>query len=184
MYPVLDKGYVKILASSLPNANFDNLLLRVNRNIVTTKMLDMPYLTLEIKCPLFVQLFLAENNICHHTCKIENEVEAYVPTISDVGSPDLATGESVQAHMQHTSESLIITIKTYQMDKCDKFIAQVNSPIAVYNTIVAWGSLRTWLDLISQKSLPKPIESYRKAIQDALAAEWPNWKHYTKQMRR
>jgi hypothetical protein len=58
------------------------------------------------------------------------------------------------------------------MDGCDLFIAQVNYPLSVYNTIIVSGSLSQWLDYINREGLPTPIEQYRRAIEAAILAEW------------
>jgi thymidylate synthase ThyX len=184
MIPILDKGWIKLLASSLPGENFDQLLIRINRNKVNDRLLELPNLTLEIRCPLFVQMYLAEHGIKFYTTKTETKLEAYIPTVADIGSPDLATSESVATHITQTTEALILNNQMYQDDKCDRFIAQVNSPVSVYNTIIGWANLRQWIDLISQRSLPKPIEEYRSAISSVLTSEWPNLPIYLKQIKK
>jgi len=34
------------------------------------------------------------------------------------------------------------------------------------------GSLMSWMKYVEQKNLPRPIEAYRKAIEDCLHGEW------------
>jgi hypothetical protein len=184
MIPVLDKGKVTILSSSLKGSEFDQLLVRISRNRVNDRILSIPNLTLEIRCPLFVQLFLNEQGVQTYNTKTETNIETYIPTIPEIGTSDLKTNEGVAAHMTQVAEALLLNIDMYQKDGCDRFIAQVNTPVSVYNTVVAWGTLKQWIDLILLKSLPAPIEAYREAIYAALLVEWPNLPNYLKQIKK
>jgi len=184
MIPVLDKGWIKVQSTSLPGTDFDNLIIRINHGVMNPKLLKLPQLVLEIRCPLFVQLFLAEQHIQIISCKTETKLEAYVPTVAEIGSPDRQANETIQASIEQVSEALLLNPEMYKMDQCDKFIAQVNSPVSVYNTIVAWASLAEWMEVVAQKSLPRPVEAYRKSIHDVVVAEWPNLNNYNRQTKR
>lgn len=183
MTPVLDKGWIKRTSASLPGAEFDQFLLRINKNVVTNKSLEIPHLVLEVRCPLFVQLWLSEHfRVMPY--KTSDKTEAYIPTVPEINSPNLETDVQIQASIEQTTEALLLNPQMYQMDNCDKFISQVNSPISVYNTVVAWATLAQLIEIIGMKGLPKPIEAYRKAIQDVVVAEWPNLNNYTRQIKK
>lgn len=181
MTPVLDKGWIKVQSTSMPGSDFDALLVRINRGVVNSKLLELPQLILEIRCPLFVQTFLAEQNLHIASCKTETQLEAYTPSVAEIGSPDLKANETIQANIAQVSEALLLNPQLYQMDQCDKFISQVNVPVSVYTTIIVWASLINWTQVVSKRGLPRPIEEYRVALNSIITAEWPNVNHYIRQ---
>lgn len=184
MTPVLDKGWIRAQSTSIPGSDFDALLVRINRGIVNSKLLELPQLVLEIRCPLFVQTFLAEQNLHIVSCKAETQLEAYIPSVAEIGSPDLKANETIQANIAQVSEALLLNPQLYQMDQCDKFISQVNVPVSVYNTIMVWANLARWIDVTAQKGLPRPVEAYREAIYGMIMAEWPNLNNYIRQIKK
>lgn len=132
------------------------------------------YLTLAIKCPLFVQLFLAEQNFKITAKRPPDELEAYLPTEVEIGSPDLTTNKDVSAYFEQTTEALLLNQKAFKMDQCDSFVTQILTPISSYNTLIVSGSLNEWIKLVGMTSLPAPIEAYRSAIHSLMSGEWPN----------
>lgn len=180
MTPVLDKGHVDLISASVSGQQLVAMIHKFNRGLFEPRFLDVPQLAIEIKCPLFVQLHLSNYNIYLITAKSTN-LEAYVPTVDEIGTPLLEDAVAIQASLQQTSEALLLNPKAYQMDKCDSFISQVNAPISVYNTLVGYSKLSSWLMFIKAKGLPKPIEAYRKAVEDIVMAEWADIKPHLKQ---
>ena len=179
MIPVLDHGFVDIVSATPSTVQLYSLVTNFNRGAWHPKFLKIPTMVLRIKCPLFVQLWLSESQISLITAKTDDEPVAYVPTVAEIGCPDLKTSEIIQNNISQTAEALMLNPKAYQTDSCDRFISQVNSPVSVYNTLVAYGNLETWLEVTNQRGLPKPIEAYRKAIHDCAATEWTDIRQWS-----
>jgi len=172
--PVLDKGYVA-LHSCAPNGK-DLLALSKDffRSNPDNKLFDITYINLQIKCPLFVQMTFPEHGLKYVVQRSSTKPEAFVPTIAEVNAMTLEASEAIQADIAQTTAALLLNPKAYQMEHCDTFISQVISPISVYNTLVVSGTLSQWLGYVDQKGLPSSIEQYRKAIKDAVTAEYSN----------
>jgi len=169
--PVLDIGYVAFYSTSINRDKFIELKTRYFKGKLDKRLTNMTQVHLEIKCPIFVQLTLTESSLTSASLPT-GKVEAYVPTIAEVAAKDLNTSQEIQTSIEGTTNALLLNPKSYQMDGCDLFIAQVNYPLSVYNTIIVSGSLSQWLDYINREGLPTPIEQYRKAIEAAILAEW------------
>lgn len=167
--PVLDKGHVALVSCSLPRQQFKEMQTHYFRNQVNNLMLSVPHIHMEIRCPLFVQLSLAERLTC---VSRPSAVEAFTPSVNEVGAKDLETSELISRDIEQTTEALLMNPKAYQMDGCDIFISQVISPISVYNTVLVSGTLGQWIDYANLKGLPAPIEEYRKAVQQVLLSEY------------
>ncbi len=103
---------------------------------------------------------------------------------TDGSRPDLAANQAIQANIEATTDALLLNPEAFKADHCDRFIAQVITPVSAYNTLVVWGNLSQWIEVIKLTGLPKPIEEYRKAIHDVLLSEWINLNIYVKQTRR
>jgi hypothetical protein len=173
MTPVLDKGYVNVLGKTMDGLAVQSMVFNFNQGIFHSKFLDIPTLTLAIKAPIFVQLFLNDSGIKTIAQRSDSiTVEAYVPTVAELGIRNIDDAAMIQADLARTTEALLLNPQAYQMDGCDRFLSQIVSPISVYNTVVAYGSLNQWLEITERSGLPKPIEAYRKAIQDVVHAEW------------
>jgi hypothetical protein len=130
---------------------------------------------MEIRCPLFVQLSISEQLKCTSR---QSAVEAFVPSVNDVCAKDLETSRLISKDIEQTTEALLINPKAYQMDGCDIFISQVVSPISVYNTVLASGTLGQWIDYANLEGLPAPIEEYRKVVEQILLSEYDYlWEH-------
>jgi hypothetical protein len=132
----------------------------------------MTYVMLSIRCPLFVQLTFSEHGLSYSADRSSSVVEAYIPNVAEVNAPDLETSTLIQKDIEQTTEALILNPKAYQSDNCDIFISQVISPINIYNTLIVHGTLTQWMRYIEQRSLPRPVEAYRKAIEECLQGEW------------
>ena len=171
--PVLDKGYVGLFSSSMSMKDISILQKEFFRGQLDPKLLHLPQIHLEIKCPLFVQLTFGESNLASLAQRNANAPEAYVPSVNDVNAQDLESSEAIQKDIEQTTAALLINPKAYQSENCNIFVSQVISPISVYNTLIVSGSLKDWIGYISQTGLPTPIEAYRRTIEDMLIAEWP-----------
>jgi len=168
--PVLDKGYVALFSNSMGREQFLSVQTGYFRGMVHRRILSMPMIHMEIKCPLFVQLYLTES--LNAVARRSSAPEAFIPAINDVAAGNLETSEVISKDIEQTTKALLLNPKSYQMDGCDIFISQVISPISVYNTLMVNGTLDQWILAVKGKSLPAPIEQYRKAIEDVLLAEY------------
>lgn len=170
--PVLDKGWVALYSGSLMREEFSQILRTHFRGTMDNRITDMTQVMLSIRCPLFVQLTFSEYGLLCSAEKISGKPEAYIPDVSAIGAQDLETSQMIQQDIEQTTEALLINPQAYQHDNCDLFISQVISPISVYNTLIVYGSLTSWMRYIEQRSFPKPIETYRKAVEECLHGEW------------
>jgi hypothetical protein len=170
--PVLDKGWVALHSASLNHEDFSHILKSHFRGVIDSRILDMTYAMLSIRCPLFVQLTFSEHGLSYSADRSSSVVEAYIPNVAEVNAPDLETSTLIQKDIEQTTEALILNPKAYQSDNCDIFISQVISPINIYNTLIVHGTLTQWMRYIEQRSLPRPVEAYRKAIEECLQGEW------------
>lgn len=172
--PVLDKGYVAVHSCSPSGNELQALSLDFFRKQHSSGLDRIVHINLQIKCPLFVQLsFSALGFICIAKRHGDGDIEAFIPTIAEVNAQSLGASREIQEDIERTTHALLINPKAYQADHCDSFISQVISPVSVYNTLIISGSLEQWNAYINQVGLPAPIESYRKAIQNAIQAEYP-----------
>lgn len=170
--PVLDKGWVALYTSSLEGEDFKHVLKSHFRGVIDHRILDMTYVMMSVRCPLFVQLTFPEHGLLCSTDRTIGPLEAYIPTVNDVNAHNLETSTLIQNDIESTTAALLINPRAYQSDNCDLFISQVISPISIYNTLIVHGSLTSWMRYIEQRSLPRPIEAYRKAIEDCIHGEW------------
>ncbi len=110
----------------------------------------------------------------------KDELEAYIPDVSEISTGSSSDDQEIATYIKQTTESLTITSKSLQKDKCDKFVSQVMTPISVYNEVLVHGTLSDWLKYIRQKRLPKQLESYRAVIENIMLAEWKDVSIYKK----
>ena len=173
--PVLDKGHVAFVSSSLTRGQFKHVQSMYFRNKANKRLLSIPKIHMEIRCPLFVQLSLTETLSC---VSRPSAIEAFIPSVNDVKAADLESSELISEDIEQTTEALLLNPKAYQMDGCDIFISQVTSPISIYNTLLISGTLDQWINYINSEGLPAPIEEYRKAIEQAILGEYEYlWEH-------
>jgi len=165
---VLDKGYVAMLSSTLSITEIRQL---IQNGYDVDKIMNILSLHMEIKCPLFVKIMLPEFGITTITRK-HIKTELFVPTVSEVKAKTLEISKEIADDIKATSEALMINPKAYQHDGCDRFISQVNSPLALYNTLIASGNFNNWLKLIKYNTFPQLIEEYRLAIENQILAEY------------
>lgn len=169
--PVLDKGHVALLSTSLPRKSFLKIQNKFFRGSLDDRMLDMVQLHVEVKCPLFVQLTLTESNLQAIPLQVKT-IEAYVPTVDEVGARDLETSKLIQQDIEQTTKALLLNPKAYQMDGCDIFVSQTIAPVSTYNTILVTGSIRDFVKFANRKNMPVVIDQYRAAVADIILAEW------------
>jgi hypothetical protein len=156
--PVLDKGYVSLVSSSMSREKLMTIQGQYFRGKAEDRLLDIPHLHMEIKCPLFVQLAITQGLNC--VTRSATNLEAYKPSVNDIKANDLQLSEDIAQDIHHTTEALLMNPKAYQTDGCDIFISQVISPISIYNTILVSGTLRQWIDFANREGLASPIDQF------------------------
>lgn len=178
--PVLDKGYVALLDSSLNGITLkqiqdDNFKGKINR-----ELFEHSSLTLQIRCPIFFNKFLLQRKVKIASIPDEN-IECYVPDVSELHTGSVETNKEIHEHMKQTAEALILTAKAFEQDGLDKHMSQNLMPISVYNTVIASASLLDWMRVVcSKRKLPYPIQAYTDVIYEAMEAEWPKLHTYIK----
>lgn len=170
---VLDHGYVMLRSSSMSTKTLRstyNSFKKLNDH----EHLDLLHASIEIRCPLFVQLALSHTGLNIISGKDSRKLESYRPTVADIGGNSLEDAENIKDAIERAIEALLINPRAFQMDGCDRFISQVVSPVSVYNRILVSGNLHRWTIFTKKDGLPAPIEAYRQTIEDVLVSEWPD----------
>jgi hypothetical protein len=178
---VLDHGYVGLLSTGCTGKTIKAIEDLYFKAAINREFWKMANATFIMKVPLFVQVFLSQFDLKLTPLHHQEEPVAYVPDESEINSGTNDDDREIVKHMKDTVDSLFITSKAYQQDKCDKFLSHIVTPISVYNEIVVHGDLRSWLELLRRKKLPKPIEAYRSAIEELLKVEWKDIELYKKE---
>lgn len=170
---LLDSGHVALISSSNVGVRLKELADEFFLADLHDSFLDIATLTIYVKCPLFVQLYLSRYDLKIITVQPKSEeLQAYKPDLTDVGAPDRLDSEAIADDINRTTEALLINPKAYQADGCDRFTSQVIMPISVYTELIVHGSLRAFLDLLKDQPRPKAIAVYKDAINDIVVAEW------------
>lgn len=177
---VLDIGYVALVSVSNNGKTLKGLYDDYFRTKINRELWALASMTLLVKCPLFKQLHLSKHNLRIIQMPGKEELETYIPDMSEIGTGSAKDDKSMSDYLKQTLESMLIAPKALQEDKCDKFISQVITPISVYNEIIVHGTLADWLKYIKQQRLPKQLESYRAVIEGIMAAEWQQLDTYKK----
>jgi hypothetical protein len=176
--PALDKGYVALIDSSLSGKVLSALEEEHFNGKINRDLLGSAQMTLQVRCPIFFQLFLQQFNV-KVINTIEKDIQCYTPDVSEISTGDASVDDDISKHMKATIEALCITSKAFQKDGLDKFMSHNLMPISVYNTVIITASLSEWIRVVSsKKTLPYPIEVYTDHIKDILEAEWPKLSTY------
>lgn len=167
--PVLDKGYVALISSSNNGEVLKNIKLLAD--VPFAELASISSLTLAVKCPLFVQLYMSKFSFRIFNIQ-QDQVEAFQPDFTDVQGIDIETSTIIADDILRTTAALLLNPKSYQKDGCDRFISQVITPISVYNELVVYGSLEQWVRFSESQGLPKPIQVYADMVKEIVRNEW------------
>lgn len=182
--PVLDKGFVAYVSSNMDSKILGKLSQHYFKGKVNPELFELASVTITMRCPIFVNLFLQRFNFkiisVNPAHRSEDDIETYVPDQSSIKTKDCTEYEEIHKHMGYMAENLLVTHKGYLADKCDHFISQVNLPIGTYNEIIVHGSLAQWINFLNAKNLPIPLESYRKTCFDILKADFRNIQQFVR----
>lgn len=170
--PVLDKGYVALIDSCNTTQKLRDIGQEFYGGEYPTALEDIGYMTLVIKCPLFVQLNLSKFNLKVIDANTGTTTEAYKPNAGEIKSRERVDSEAIADDISRTTDALLINPKAYQADGCDRFISQVITPINVFTTIIVSGSYSEWCKFSYQERLPSPINAYATIVQQVITTEW------------
>ncbi len=171
--PVLDKGYVALLDSSVTTQKMRDIGAEFFGGEYPTSLEDLGSMVVVIKCPLFVQLALSKFNLKVIDANQQTDIpDAYIPDATSIRGTDVVTSQAISDDLLRTTDALLINPKAYQADGCDKFISQVITPVNVYTQIIVSGNYSEWCKFAYQERFPGPIKRYAEAIQQVIEAEW------------
>src|SRR5271166_4852377 len=173
--PILDKGFVATYDVSCGSIKLNEISAEFYKRLDSKFLADTSSLTLMIKCPLFIQLNLSTFNLkITNLPNIGSDVlETYCPNVGEIGAASLDVCQSISDDMKRTSAALLMNHKAYQTDGCNRFMAQILTPINTYTTILVFGMYNDWCRYTSQRNIPAPINAYISAVDKILKAEWP-----------
>lgn len=170
--PVLDKGYVALLDSSVTTQKMRDIGAEFFGGEYPTSLEDLGTMTVAIRCPLFFQLFLAKYSLRVIGANEPGPIEVFRPNAGEVRASDVVTSEAIVDDISRTADALLINPKAYQADGCETFISQVNTPISVYTTLIVSGNYSEWCKAAYTDKLPGPIKAYTTALAQIIEAEW------------
>ncbi len=171
--PVLDAGYVALIESSITTSKLREIGQEFYGGEYPTSLEELGTMTVVMKCPLFVQLYLSKFNLKVIDANAKAvSTEAYRPNAGEVGAKERLDAEAIADDISRTTDALLINPKSYQADGCDRFISQLTTPINVYTSIIVQGSYSEWTKLAYQTKLPGPVEAFCIALQQIIIAEW------------
>jgi hypothetical protein len=174
--PILDSGYVALIDSHMTTQKLRDVGQEFFGGECPVALEEFGTMTVAIKCPLFVQLYLSkfmfriingDNNV--------TTVAAYRPNVGELGCPERLDAEAIADDISRTTDALLINPKAYQKDGCDKFISQIISPINVYTHLIVQGSYSEWRKFTCTDDsgrIPQPIRVYLLGIKQILETEW------------
>lgn len=170
--PVLDNGYVALIDSCNTTSKLREMGTEFFGGEYPVALEELGSMTVAIKCPLFVQLFLSKFNLKVINVPQSGELEAYRPNAGAVKGSDVLTSEAIADDISRTTDALLINPAAYQADGCDQFVSQLTTPINVYTTLIISGSYGEFCKLAYQERIPRPIRGYAEALQQIITAEW------------
>ena len=170
--PVLDKGYVALIDSSVTTQKMRDIGAEFFGGEYPTSLEDLGTMVIAIKCPLFMQLYLSRFNLKVIDANTPGKLDAYLPNPGEVGAPERLDNEAIADDISRTTDALLINPRSYQADGADRFVSQLTTPINVYTTLIVAGSYSEWCKLAFQEKLPGPIKAYSTAIEQVITAEW------------
>jgi len=170
--PVLDKGYVALIDSCNTTAKLREMGQEFYGGEYPTSLEELGSMTVAIKCPLFIVLFLAKYNFKVINANNSGPLEAYIPNPGEVGAKERLDAEAISDDISRTTDALIINSKAYQADGCDRFISQLTTPINVYTVLIVSGTYSEWCKFSYQTKLPGAIAAYTTALSQIIEAEW------------
>ena len=172
---VSEKGFVALLETTGNGRMLQDIQDEYFKTKYSLRLLELSTATLVLKCPLFVQLNLSQCGLLVISTPAK-EVEAYIPDLSEITGNTLEDREDMADYIKVTTEALLLNQRGLPMDGADNFTAQLLTPISVYSELIVKGSLRQWIQFLSQKNLPQQVEVYRLQVEYILISQWKNLK--------
>lgn len=169
--PVLDHGYVALISSTLPAQTHSDVVDEFFKAQARDELNSVCFAVVAIKAPIFTTLVLSQYGFTLVPTR-HDALQAYQPSVGEIGSPDLETNRLISEDIARTSEALLINPSAYAADGADKFISQIIMPVSTYSTFIVGGSLEQWQKFYKKKNVPAPIRAYADAIEQVIKAEW------------
>ena len=171
--PVLDKGYAALIDSCNTTSKLREMGAEFYGGEYPTSLEELGHMTVVFKCPLFVQLAISKFSLkIVDANNTQSQLEAYIPDATSIRASDVVTSEAISDDISRTTDALFINPKAYEADGCDKFAAQVLTPINTYTTIIVSGNYSEWCKFAYQDRFPGPIKRYAEAVRQIIEAEW------------
>jgi hypothetical protein len=170
--PVLDKGYVALIDSTLNKSTYTSTIDEFFQSQDRKELNNFKTAIFAIKAPIFVKLHLAQHGFKILSSTSYNEVEAFIPSVGEIGAATLEVNRAIADDIERTTEALLINPAAYQADGCNRFISQLITPINVYSVFLASGNASEWISFTTQGSKILPIRSYIDAIDSILKTYW------------
>lgn len=170
--PCLDKGWVAFIDSNLNSLKLRDLRGSMFYGEIPPAVYRSATMTVAIKAPLFIAKALTDKDLRIVNAPAREELEAYLPNEGEISADDLETSRQIAQDIERTTAALLINTKAYQADGCDRFIAQVLTPVNVYTTFIATGTFAQWRDIVSSDSQSSPMRVYLSALRQILDSEW------------
>ena len=167
------EGYVAFRGSSLSETELKDIQKEFYRGVFNEKLMHLPFIHIELKCPIFVRLMFGEHGLQTLT-KQDNNLQAFIPSVDMINSGKSDVDTDIQQSIEQNTEALLLSPKGYKLDGCDVFISNMCLPISLYNTLVVSGSLHQWLNLCN-KDAPTVIKPYLREIKKVLSVEFNHY---------
>jgi hypothetical protein len=177
-YPVLDQGYVRLVATSLPQRELLQLASWTFRGSITDKLLSMPILTAEIKAPIALISSLTQME-CTAMPYANMDKTAYLKSNeTDIRAPELATSVAISNSINQVLSAAMVNKEMYVKDGCDGVIAGLVTPVAAYWEGLISAKLDAWLRFTSAKGAGRLVREYQEALRNIFLLEYVSYVQY------
>jgi hypothetical protein len=171
MIPVLNAGYIEVSSVINDSNKIKNLEKDKNTLIREDLISEMGVLSLKIRLPFFLKA-----NLARHIESIVDITDQghdfYIPSIDHLTRGTLAEKtERLDRIKEALSVSAEILNSPYH-DSDTQLEISCLTPSSIYCTIIATGSLNSWLKFVDQKNTPIPFRAYAIKIKEILTSLW------------
>lgn len=170
--PVLDNGYVSLIASSLNKSRREDVLSSYKINC--DKLVNLSNATLLVNCPVAVYCVLSQIQGATFAIAESSEEEYYLPDVADIGASDLETSREINQDMYTVTCTLVNNKEAYKADGARPEVAGMLTPVSKYIVVVMSCPYtilkKSCEEMLSYNNII--IQQYAKAIEQVLIAEF------------
>jgi hypothetical protein len=161
-------GYMQMIG-----CNHDaDMLKTISDEIGYSNALKLTIVSLKLRAPLFVRIGVS--NYTLDTSDVPKSTgKTFVPDVSMISSGNNVLDREIAEHIRHMSETATINVRDFQRDGCDRFVAQLVTPINTYVDFYATMTLDRLIKF-SKLKLPVPMQRYVEAAADIVCVTWPH----------